>query len=101
MKNQTQELQQMTASILEQQASGVAYQRGLHAVTTVRLGQIFGDVKAAAIAAGYASHTQEHHLFVEGFLDGLQDNGIIITLDDAGAVIALTVNQEPHEVWVQ
>jgi hypothetical protein len=99
MKNQTQELQQMTATILEQQASGVAYQRGLHAVTTVRLGQIFTDIKAAAIAAGYAAHTQEHHLFVEGFLDGLQDNGVTISLDDAGVIVGLSVNQESHPVW--
>lgn len=101
MKNQSQELQQMTTTILEQQASGVAYQRGLHAVTTVRLGQIFMDIKAAAIAAGYAAHTQEHHLFAEGFLDGLQDNGIVISLDDEGAVVGLTVNQDPHTVWMQ
>ena len=101
MKNQTQVLQQMTATILEQQASGVAYQRGLHAVTTVRLGQIFTDIKTAAIAAGYAAHTQEHHLFMEGFLDGLQDNGVTISLDDSGVIVGLSINPDPHEVWTQ
>lgn len=86
MKDKTQRL---VAQLLEEQSKSVAYRRGVATLGRLTVGSHFVDAKLEAIKLGYPSHTMEHHLFVEGFLDAMQDSGTVISTDDAHWITAL------------
>lgn len=63
------DLDRLVAQLLDQQAASAAYQRGV----TLARQHPDGLAKRFAASAGYPPHTQEHRLFIEGFLDTQQD----------------------------
>ena len=79
--NSKHDLDNLVGQVLEQQSLSTAYRRGVSALGRIKEGDHFIDAKLEAVKLGYPTHTQENHLFVEGFLDAMQDNGIVIHTD--------------------
>lgn len=71
MKTFDHQVQKLISQVLEQQSISVAYRRGVSAAA--RLHGYAVDPKDSAVLAGYPTHSQEHRVYVEGFVDTLQD----------------------------
>lgn len=83
------EMNQLVAKVLDAQSLSTAYQRGAASLGRIAIGSLFVDAKLEGVKLGYPTHSQENHLFVEGFLDALMDSGLVISTDEHHIVTAL------------
>jgi hypothetical protein len=88
----------LVAQLLEQQSMSVAYRRGVATFGRLKVGDHFVNAKQEAVKLGYASHSMEHHLFVEGFMDAMQDQGVYVLTNPANLICAFSTQPERQTV---